>query len=212
MAILTLDQLNEMDLFVKQSGDVVNFVRDQFAINMGREIEWRSNSAQRAGFESPLEALFFLWWQALQTVHHIGSDCGLSPQQEVTIKRSGKTYRLDFAVVPGYDRKCRFDRMGVEIPKIAVELDGHDFHERTKEQVAYRNERDRELQADGWLVLHYSGSELVRQPACCIEDCESKAESAFWDAEESAFLAAERAAGYQVGTQLAGEAGAKESE
>ena len=64
-------------------------------------------------------------------------------------------------------------------PKVAIELDGHDFHERTKEQVALRNERDRSApQADGWTVLHFSGSELVRDPLKCVQSvltlCHSK--------------------------------------
>ena len=51
---------------------------------------------------------------------------------------------------------------------IAVELDGHDFHERTKEQVTYRNQRDRLLQAAGWAVFHFSGSELYRGQMECV--------------------------------------------
>jgi very-short-patch-repair endonuclease len=46
--------------------------------------------------------------------------------------------------------------------KIAVELDGYEFHERTREQVTLRDRRDRVLQRHGWIVLHISGSELVR--------------------------------------------------
>jgi hypothetical protein len=55
------------------------------------------------------------------------------------------------------------EAVGAEM-KIAVELDGHDFHERTKEQVKLRDRRDRVLQRHGWIVLHISGSELVREP------------------------------------------------
>jgi hypothetical protein len=81
----------------------------------------------------------------------------------------GNRYRLDFAIeTPNHmfvelARLCR-----VAFPKIAVEIDGHDFHERTKEQVAYRNQRDRDLQAGGWTVLHFSGTEVNRDPVRCV--------------------------------------------
>ncbi len=106
--------------------------------------------------ESPIEAVFFIWWRALETIetntrgesHPEMFGYRLWPQLEVTTS-VGSRFRLDFAV---------------EAFKIAVELDGHDFHERTKDQVTYRNRRDRELQADGWTVMHISGSELLREP------------------------------------------------
>jgi very-short-patch-repair endonuclease len=75
----------------------------------------------------------------------------LLPQQDV--EACGNRYRLDFMLESG---------------KIAIELDGHDFHERTKEQVEHRNKRDRDLQSDGWLVLHYSGSKFLSEPMNCI--------------------------------------------
>jgi very-short-patch-repair endonuclease len=102
--------------------------------------------------ESPLEAVFWIWWitlEALMTDKDFGF--ALEPQHEVECE--GVRYRLDFAV-PEY--------------KVAIELDGHEFHERTKEQVAYRNQRDRLLQAAGWSVFHYSGSELYRNQVNCV--------------------------------------------
>lgn len=63
--------------------------------------------------------------------------------------------------------------------RILVELDGHDFHEKTKEQVTYRNQRDRDLQMEGWKVLHYSGSELHRNPVQAAQDAYNVA-SADW--------------------------------
>jgi len=44
--------------------------------------------------------------------------------------------------------------------KIFVELDGHEFHEKTKEQVDYRNERDAYLQNFGF-VYHISGRQIT---------------------------------------------------
>jgi very-short-patch-repair endonuclease len=63
-----------------------------------------------------------------------------------TSVRDGR-YRIDFAFFSGGERW-------------AVELDGHDFHEKTKSQATRDKRRDRELVADGWRVLRYTGSEI----------------------------------------------------
>jgi very-short-patch-repair endonuclease len=44
--------------------------------------------------------------------------------------------------------------------KLVVECDGHQFHERTKEQAAHDKRRDRELMALGFHVLRFTGSEV----------------------------------------------------
>lgn len=51
-----------------------------------------------------------------------------------------------------------------------VECDGHDFHERTKEQAAHDRMRDRWFQAQGFAVLRFTGSEIVREGARCAAE------------------------------------------
>jgi very-short-patch-repair endonuclease len=51
-----------------------------------------------------------------------------------------------------------------------IECDGHDFHERTKEQAKRDKERDRYFQSLGLLVLRYTGSEIYRDPLRCALD------------------------------------------
>jgi len=46
----------------------------------------------------------------------------------------------------------------------AVECDGHDFHERTKEQAAHDRARDRFFQSEGLAVMRFTGSEIWRAP------------------------------------------------
>lgn len=46
------------------------------------------------------------------------------------------------------------------ISKIVIECDGHEFHEKTKEQAKRDKERDRYLVSQGYKVLHYTGSEI----------------------------------------------------
>jgi very-short-patch-repair endonuclease len=46
--------------------------------------------------------------------------------------------------------------------KIVVECDGHDFHEKTKGQVARDKSRVRDLEIAGWRVLRFPGSGYMR--------------------------------------------------
>lgn len=51
-----------------------------------------------------------------------------------------------------------------------VELDGHDFHEKTREQVAHDKKRDRFFIVQGLPALRFSGSEIWNNaPACAAE-------------------------------------------
>ena len=43
---------------------------------------------------------------------------------------------------------------------MVIECDGHNFHERTKEQASSDKERDRTLQKFGLLVFRYTGSDI----------------------------------------------------
>lgn len=99
---------------------------------------------------SPIEAIFWMWWNTLESVSGI-PHFELESQHEV--EAGGSRYRLDFAI-PEFS--------------IGIELDGHEFHEKTKEQVTYRNQRDRHLQAAGWTVFHFSGSELYRDQVAVV--------------------------------------------
>lgn len=51
-----------------------------------------------------------------------------------------------------------------------IECDGHDWHERTKQQAAYDRERDRLFLAQGVVTARFTGSEIVNYPEkCCRE-------------------------------------------
>lgn len=56
--------------------------------------------------------------------------------------------------------------------KIAVECDGHEFHEKTKQQAARDKRRDRELTKMGWSVVRFTGSEVFNDPKKCIAEIE----------------------------------------
>lgn len=54
--------------------------------------------------------------------------------------------------------------------KLIVECDGHEYHERTKEQAARDKSRDRYFQREGFTVLRFTGSEIFRSPLRCAEE------------------------------------------
>lgn len=51
--------------------------------------------------------------------------------------------------------------------RLIVECDGHDFHERTKEQAAKDRSRDRAAQLSGAGILRFTGSEIHKDPLGC---------------------------------------------
>jgi hypothetical protein len=73
--------------------------------------------------------------------HPIVTDCG--------------TIHPDFAVVR---------RVGRRTVQVAIELDGHAFHQLTKEQVAVDYRRGRAMSKAGWIVVRFTGSEVWRDP------------------------------------------------
>lgn len=111
--------------------------------------------------ESPAEMVFASWWFGL--TWFLDPALALDAQRE--IEAGGRSYRLDF-VITCSDRPLLRDasQAGTEWQAIAVEIDGHAFHERTREQVITRDQRDRDLQAAGIRVFHFSFHELTTDP------------------------------------------------
>lgn len=121
--------------------------------------------------ESPIEAIFLTWFHAIKAANfYLSVDFDLRQQHAIEV--GGHKYRLDFIVTPGdVDRWHNAEsKFGIKWPGIGVELDGHDFHEKTKEQVTHRNRRDRELTKAGWTIFHYSGSEIHNKGHECADE------------------------------------------
>jgi very-short-patch-repair endonuclease len=54
--------------------------------------------------------------------------------------------------------------------RLVVECDGHDFHDRTKQQAAYDRARDRELLAIGIRTIRFTGSEIHHSAERCAQE------------------------------------------
>lgn len=73
------------------------------------------------------------------------------------------------AVVPQYNvGPFRLD-FAIPSAKIAIEVDGHDYH-KTKEQRTHDSRRDRFLQANGWRILRFTGTEIYRDVEQCVRE------------------------------------------
>jgi len=59
---------------------------------------------------------------------------------------------------------------GLDVGYIAVECDGHDFHEKTKEQAQRDKSRDRELSSRLARVVRFTGSEIHSDPWKCANE------------------------------------------
>lgn len=71
-------------------------------------------------------------------------------------------YRSDFLV--------SVFKEGKPVGRIVLECDGHQFHERSKEQVARDRSRDRMMTNDGYTVLRFTGSEIFNRPDEVLAD------------------------------------------
>jgi hypothetical protein len=93
------------------------------------------------------------------------SSCDLDNQ----VPAVGGKYRLDFTLC---NERSQSDPMfdPAAPVRICIEADGHDFHERTKEQAGRDKSRDRALAAEGWTVLRFTGSEIWKNPAGCVSE------------------------------------------
>jgi hypothetical protein len=55
-------------------------------------------------------------------------------------------------------------------PNVAIEVDGHEFHEKTKEQAASDKSRDRKITRCGYSVIRFTGSEVYRDPSGAVNE------------------------------------------
>jgi very-short-patch-repair endonuclease len=119
------------------------------------------------GSESPLESMLleaffasgFFDRLAVPSDVVVGSGPFGLLLQQVTVPGLDKRYRLDFAIMSAEESLF-----------LAVEVDGHQFHEATPYQAQNDKSRDRKLTAAGWQVLRFTGSEVFRDAAACVRE------------------------------------------
>lgn len=120
---------------------------------------------------TPIERVMFLSLRYLSKCEGIK----ITPQFQI----SG--YRVDFLL------EWIWEPDNSTLERIIIECDGHDFHEKTKEQAQKDKKRDRDLQGLGFPVLRFTGSEIWRDPLSCateaIEQLRDRASKAYGEKE-----------------------------
>lgn len=109
--------------------------------------------------DSPIERLFLDAFCHLADMYGYGIGAVLGegiicvvPQYQIG------DMRVDFAIT--------YEFHGQSI-RLVIECDGHDWHDRTKAQVARDKSRDRAATVRGWRALRFSGSEIFVSPSQC---------------------------------------------
>lgn len=112
------------------------------------------------GCESPIEQLLGFSLSIQMNRIDLFADATSFLQQQ-NIKTKHKTYRVDFLI-----QALKMNRSVSYI----IECDGHDYHEKTKEQAKRDKQRDRHLINEGYKVLRFTGSEIYENPHQCSNE------------------------------------------
>lgn len=83
-------------------------------------------------------------------------------EKQSKIQCGDKKYRVDFLIPVIYKNQ--------EYKYFVIECDGHEFHQKTKEQVEKDNTRTRDLQKAGYEIIRFSGTEIWHRPYKCAKD------------------------------------------
>jgi very-short-patch-repair endonuclease len=61
-------------------------------------------------------------------------------------------------------------RHGNGVLPLAIELDGHEFHEKTKAQASWDRKRERSIVRSGYLVVRFTGHEIFQDVEKCVKE------------------------------------------
>ena len=113
--------------------------------------------------KSPIEQIFMF---AFDTLYFMGGRDtffeGMYLENQYLIEHENKKYYADFLL--------HHDFADIEKSKaLVIECDGHDFHEKTKTQVAKDNERSLDIKTEGYDIIRFSGSQIYNDPIGCAK-------------------------------------------
>jgi len=95
---------------------------------------------------------------------------GVAIRQQGTISTKRKKYRADFLItVEDWNWEKGANE---ELIRLVIEVDGHDYHERTKEQAEYDKARDRSMTSEGYTILRFTGREVYRDTTAVASEVE----------------------------------------
>jgi very-short-patch-repair endonuclease len=157
----------KLDLIAQQFGEQLGMPAQSLAGDIKRRMDWYKKRVaatfeqgikgdlNRHTITSPVEQIFLMEWRYLEIDQKHGVT--IKPQTELTI--SGSVYRIDFVVT-----------WADQTQKLAIEIDGHEFHEKTKQQAARDRARERSIIREGYTIMRYTGSEVFANPRKCVHE------------------------------------------
>lgn len=168
-----------------------DLLRYQLVEFVESEVEWMAQDKNEIPGASPIERLLLLALlmqtrvgmsefttlaicREKEQFDRIKSYIDKSPQDRAThlivqpqVQLEG--WRVDF-VVSFYSYPTRYNNNYPEgWRSVIIECDGHNYHERTKEQAAKDRSRDRAAAIADMPVLRFTGSEIWRDPIGCSQ-------------------------------------------
>jgi len=158
----------KLELVAWMFGDRLGLDGATIPLDVEKRIEWYKGrlgtqfermvraACSTAGVASPIEQLFVMEWHYQRIDERL--KVKLRPQRRLATD-SGEV-RIDFVVERGANG----------LLPLAIEIDGHEFHEKTKEQAAHDRKRERSIVRAGYVVIRFTGHEVFRDTAACVSE------------------------------------------
>jgi len=149
---------NVLEFLNEQEKEIGKYESDLFFMNM-------IDIIHDYKIKSPIEKLLFIALKSIQRFNYIDNFEADSPNH---VYRYGLTYEPQFKIGKyTVDFKIQYHyslNRTLMSKTIIVECDGHEFHDKNKEQRKYEKERDRFIVKQGYKIFHYTGSEIFNNP------------------------------------------------
>jgi very-short-patch-repair endonuclease len=158
----------KIELVAWMFGDSLGIPGSSIAFDVERRLDWyKARIAKRFdrtvretlsgfGVASPIEQLFVMEWHYQQVEERHGVE--LQPQKKL-VTDTGE-FNIDFVI----------DRKAAGLLPLAIELDGHEFHEKTKTQASWDRKRERSIVRAGYLVIRFTGHEIFQDAGKCVRE------------------------------------------
>jgi very-short-patch-repair endonuclease len=158
----------KIELIAWMFGDSLGIPGSSIPLDVERRLDWYRNrlgsrfertvkeTFSGFGIASPIEQLFVMEWHYQQVEQRYGVK--LQPQRKISTDVG--EFSIDFVV----------KRHGSGVLPLAIELDGHDFHEKTKAQASWDRKRERSIIRAGYLVVRFTGHEIVQDVEKCVQE------------------------------------------
>lgn len=163
ISINDFEKYENNKIIINNDLNLVSKVEEQ--INENINIYYNQLKESLINCESPIEQMLSLELESL----HLDNSIYFNPNLEII----------------GFDKQCEIEcnknkyRVDILIPVIfyrkiykcfIIECDGHEFHQKNKEQVKKDNIRQRDIEMSGYKIIRFSGSEIYNDAyGCALE-------------------------------------------